>query len=57
MTKTAYIDIVMTATGGPYGELIEVENDEGRSIKAGEWFQRADGYWVLRIKPGVFNGE
>jgi hypothetical protein len=47
----------MTVAPGPDGEFIEVENDQGYSIKAGEWFQRSDGYWVLRIEPSAFNGE
>jgi hypothetical protein len=33
--------------------FIEVENDEGRSINAGEWNQREDGYWELVIDSKV----
>ena len=29
--------------------FVEVENDHGESIRAGEWIKRADGYWALRI--------
>jgi hypothetical protein len=29
---------------------VEVEDEQGRSIKIGEWVRRDDGYWVLRIK-------
>lgn len=45
-----YIDIVFD--GPPNheaGRFVEVENDEGTSINFGEWVQRDDGYWVLRI--------
>jgi hypothetical protein len=31
------------------GRFIEVEDDEGRSINAGEWIDRGDGTWVLRL--------
>lgn len=45
-----YIDIVFD--GPPShesGRFIEVENSAGASISVGQWLQRADGYWVLRI--------
>lgn len=29
--------------------FVEVETDDGRSVKAGEWLQRPDGYWALRL--------
>jgi hypothetical protein len=31
------------------GRFIEVETDDGRSISAGEWIDRGDGSWALRI--------
>jgi len=31
------------------GRFVEVENDAGASINAGEWSEREDGYWQLRI--------
>lgn len=48
-----YIDIVFD--GPPAhesGRFIEVENNEGASIRVGEWLERADGLWVLRIPQG-----
>ena len=40
---------------------MEVEDDVGRSIRLGEWIQRPDGYWVIRIKMpasiSVVNGS
>jgi len=47
-----YIDIVFD--GPPdheSGRFVEVENGSGGSIDCGEWIQRPDGYWVLRIRP------
>ncbi len=31
------------------GRFIEVETDDGKSINAGEWIEREDGMWALRI--------
>lgn len=31
------------------GRFIEVETDDGKSINAGEWIDRKDGTWALRI--------
>ena len=45
-----YIDIVFD--GPPShesGRFVEVEDATGRSIRFGEWVERADGYWVLRL--------
>lgn len=53
----SYIDIVFD--GPPAresGRFVEVENSEGVSIKAGEWSQRADGFWVLRFHGFDLNG-
>ncbi len=46
----SYVDIVFD--GPPShesGRFIEVENEGGASISFGEWVERDDGYWVLRI--------
>lgn len=46
----SYIDIVFDGPPGPEpGCFVEVENSEGVSINTGEWKQRPDGYWALRI--------
>ena len=43
------LDIVFDGPPGPEGpRFVEVEID-GRSVKAGEWIKRPDGFWVLRI--------
>jgi hypothetical protein len=33
--------------------FVEVEDDEGRSIRVGEWVPRDDGFWALRIECAV----
>jgi hypothetical protein len=51
MVMTEYVDIVFS---GPPGHedprFIEVEDDRGQSISFGEWVERPDGYWALRIR-------
>lgn len=54
MSKLAenYIDIVFD--GPPShesGRFVEVENPQGESIRVGEWIDRGDGLWALRISP------
>ena len=31
------------------GRLVEVELDNGKPINTGQWIDRGDGYWTLRI--------
>lgn len=50
----SYIDIVFDGPPGhESGRFVEVENAEGRSVHVGEWLQRSDGYWVLRIEQAA----
>jgi hypothetical protein len=45
-----HVDVVFDGPPGPEaGRFVEVENDQGRSIRLGEWVERPDGYWALRI--------
>jgi hypothetical protein len=49
-TKVEAVNIIFDGPPGPEGpRFIEVETDDGRSIRAGEWQERQDGYWALRI--------
>jgi hypothetical protein len=49
-TPDRYVDIVFDGPPGPEApRFIEVEDSKGQSVSVGEWFQREDGYWVLRI--------
>jgi hypothetical protein len=41
---------VFTGPPGPEPPgFVEVEDEQGRSIRHGEWLQRDDGAWALRI--------
>ncbi len=45
-----YFDVVFDGPPGAVaGRFVEVNDDTGSSIKVGEWIERDDGYWVLRI--------
>lgn len=46
------VDIVFDGPPGPAsGRFVEVEDAAGKSINFGEWVDRPDGYWALRISP------
>lgn len=48
---SGHIDIVFDGPPGPTaGRFVEVEDDSGKSISFGEWIERDDGYWALRIE-------
>lgn len=48
--EAAGLHIVFDGPPGPEaGRFVEVETPDGRSVNAGEWHQRPDGYWELRI--------
>lgn len=48
-----YIDVVCEGPPGPEsGRFVEVEDATGASIRAGEWIDRGDGTWGLRIAVG-----
>lgn len=45
------IDIVFDGPPGPNsGRFVEVEDEAGRSVDVGDWIERRDGYWALRIQ-------
>ena len=44
------INIVFDGPPGPTApRFVEVETDDGAGICIGEWIERADGLWALRI--------
>ena len=44
------INIIFDGPPGPEaGRFVEVETDDGKSLNAGEWSQRTDGLWSLRV--------
>ncbi len=46
---TATVDVVFDGPPGhESGRFVEVEVD-GKSIRLGEWIERGDGLWALRI--------
>ena len=50
-----HVDIVFDGPPGPEGNcFIEVEDPSGRSIAFGEWIERKDRRWVLRITAADF---
>lgn len=32
------------------GRFVEVEDQDGKSIRAGKWIHRSDGYWALQLE-------
>ena len=45
-----YIDFVCDGLPGPEGpRFVELEDKHGRSIALGEWVERSDGLFALRI--------
>ncbi|MFG1818287.1 hypothetical protein ACGFIF_31295 [Kribbella sp. NPDC049174] len=56
------INIVFDGPPAPQGgRFVEVETDDGHSISIGQWLERSDGNWALRIEnvripsPDVIN--
>jgi hypothetical protein len=48
---TEYLDIVFDGPPGPEaGRFVEVENDQGKSVKVGAWMKRDGVYWALRLQ-------
>lgn len=44
-------DILFDGPPGPEaGRFVEVEDMQRRSIRVGEWIDRGDGYWALRMR-------
>lgn len=45
-----YIDVVFDGPpAAKSGRFVEVEDETGASIVAGEWIERENGHWALRI--------
>ncbi len=53
-----HIDIVFDGPPGPEScKFVEVEDDQGRSINFGDWVERDDGYWVLRVAGPIYRKQ
>lgn len=49
-TDAGALHILFDGPPGPEaGRFVEVETPDGRSVNAGTWHERPDGYWELRI--------
>jgi hypothetical protein len=54
---TSHVDIVFDGPPGPDApRFVEVEDEWGRSIRYGEWIERDDGAWALRIPSADSSG-
>lgn len=52
---TDHIDIVFDGPPSHQsGRFVEVEDANRRSVKFGQWVERDDGYWVLRVSRADF---
>lgn len=49
-----YLDVVFTGPPDEEAKLVEVESPDGKSVALGEWVDRGDGTWALRIRPSDF---
>jgi hypothetical protein len=48
---TRQIDVVFDGPPGPNSRrFVEVEDEAGKSVDVGDWVEREDGYWALRIQ-------
>lgn len=47
----SFVDIVFDGPPGPVsGRFVEAEGPDGRSVQVGEWIDRKNGRWALRIR-------
>lgn len=53
-----HYDVVFDGPPGPDGgRFVEVEREDGSSFQLGDWLQRSDGRWVLRVRCSIDLGE
>ena len=44
------VDIVFDGPPGPEsGRFVEVEDMDGKGVRIGEWIDRDNGFWALRV--------
>lgn len=56
-TEAMRLHIVFDGPPGPEaGRFVEVETPDGRSVNAGTWHERDNGYWELRIDASLAKG-
>lgn len=45
-----YVDVLFDGPPGPVaGRFVDTVDPDGRSVSGGEWIDRGDGYWALRM--------
>ena len=46
------VNVIFAGAPGPGNDcvFVEVETDDGRSVRTGKWSQRPNGYWALRFE-------
>jgi hypothetical protein len=50
VTQEELLHFIFDGPSGPEcGRFIECETPDGRSVNAGTWHERGDGYWELRV--------
>ena len=52
MTSWRMVNLVFFGGPGEEPRFIEAEDDDGKSIRVGEWIEGVSGYWTLRLKVG-----
>ena len=53
-TMEGAIDVVFDGPpSAESGRFVECEDLQGNSIKVGQWIEREDGFWALRISPST----
>ena len=52
-----YVDIVFDGPpSNESGRFVETEDSNGKGISIGEWVERPDGLWALRIPLAMIEG-
>lgn len=59
---TRIVDIVFDGPPGPNADghhcnFVEAEDLDGRSLRVGEWIDRGDGLWALRLHVADSTGQ
>lgn len=58
LARPQTLNFVFDGPPGPEGSrFVEVETPDGRSVNAGEWAERADGFWELRVPFAPFSAK
>jgi hypothetical protein len=54
--NTKYVDLVFDGPPGPTSpKFVELEDDRKHSINMGEWFERMNNRWALRLPIAAYS--